>query len=88
MRFALLSLVCGSLAFVSCDRHSWEDSAEIDATTGEPLAKGTHRLFPADHGHHGHHGDDHGSHGEHAAHDDHGHDKKHAKKADAHEGGH
>jgi len=73
---ALLSLVCGSLAFVSCDRHSWEDSEELDPTTGEPLEKGTHRLF-LEHGggHEEGHGKDHK--GEKA-------EKGHAEKKEAH----
>lgn len=101
MRFALLSLVCCSVAFVSCDRHSWEDSTEIDETTGEPLAKGTHRLFldhgghdshdahgehtKGDHGH-GDHGKDHEGHGK-GDHDHEGHDD-HGKKAHDAKGGH
>lgn len=61
--------IVGMFAFISCERHTWEDSSE-------GAKDGTKRLYPkTEHAKHG----DHDGHAEHAKQDDHsGHD--HAKK--------
>ncbi len=61
-------VVVGVFAFISCDRHEWEDKG------GD---KGTKRLYPKeekiDHGNKHHAGNDHADHANHESHDAHSH---------------
>ncbi|GEM_PF-818125 len=74
--FSALAII-GMFSFISCERHTWEDSSE-------EAQDGTKRLYPkpehgAGHGDHG--ADAHADHGKKEAHGDHsGHD--HSSKED------
>ena len=72
--FSALAIV-GMFSFISCERHTWDDSSE-------GAKDGTKRLYPKPEHGHGSHGD--AAHGEHAdpakkeAHGDHGAKDDHA----------